>query len=68
MVDGIHSDSDSECFFFFSSSRLVLGGRGTARPGSLPRLQQAHPARAEYDTESGCAVWPRLRAAHQRGQ
>jgi hypothetical protein len=52
----------------FLCSRLVLGGRRTACEGSVPRVQQADPTRAEHDTESGCSIRSRLRSTHQCGK
>ena len=54
------------CVMGLVACRAVLGRRGAARARSLPRLQQAHQARAEHDRHCQRQVRPRLRPAHQR--
>lgn len=44
---------------------MVFRGRRAASTRPLPRLQQADPARTEYDAESRRAVRFSLRAAYQ---
>lgn len=44
---------------------MVFRRRGAAGARPVPRIQQAHPARAEHDPESGRALRAGLRAAYQ---
>ena len=48
--------------------RRGVSGRGAAGAGPLPRLQQAHPARAEHDAEGPGRFRTGFHSAHQRGK